>query len=219
MQDMRAEQPRHLRPEEPRHLRQFGTAILTTLVSITLVIGGLSLALAEGRPTTSFATVTSSISPIPTLTDTLPAVLASETATQFLVIGTPTNAILSNQTPIQTISTLAGSVTTPIACGSPYGWVKTYVVQPGDTLYRIALNYYTTTADLQRANCKGTSTTIHSGEYLWTPNVAPRTPGVTTIPEFKTSTPIPTDPLTETPLPFTASPEPSQTPATPPSSP
>ena len=70
-------------------------------------------------------------------------------------------------------------------CGPPFGWVRNYIVRPGDTLFRIALAYNITYPQLQRANCMGSSTTIYSGQRLWVPNV----PGVTVIPPFPTSYP------------------------------
>jgi hypothetical protein len=204
-------------PEQPRPLRQFGTAILTSLVSLALVIGGLSLALAEGAPVAPPPTITQGPDTLPTLTFTMPPLIVTETPTLFLVVGTPTNALLSSQTPFlftatASLASTAGLGNTPITCGPPYGWVKTYVVQPGDSLFRIAQNYYTAAAELQRANCKGNSTTINVGQLLWVPNVAPRTPAVTVVPDFPTSTYVPTEPLTQTALPFTSSPEPSNTP-------
>ncbi len=96
---------------------------------------------------------------------------------------------------------------TIIPCGPPAGWVKTLIVAPGDTLFRIALSYGTTYPQLQRANCMGGSTTIYAGQKLWVPNVPTRTPipGTTTIPEFPTETPtatatsLPTSTSTELP--------------------
>jgi len=80
---------------------------------------------------------------------------------------------------------------TVIPCGPPAGWVKNYIVQPGDTLFRIALSYNLTYPQLQRANCMGSSTTIYTGQRLWTPNIPTRTPvpGITIVP---TNTPLPT---------------------------
>jgi len=73
---------------------------------------------------------------------------------------------------------------TVIPCGPPAGWVRAYIVRPGDTLFRIALSYGITYPQLQRANCMGSSTTIYTGQRLWVPNVPRRTavPGVTVIP-------------------------------------
>jgi LysM repeat protein len=111
---------------------------------------------------------------------------------------------------------------TVIPCGPPIGWVRTYIVQQGDTLFRIALSYGTTYPQLQRANCMGSSTIIYAGQRLWVPNVPTRTPipGITNIPDLPTSTntslPIattvapsstfpPTEAFTVTPLPISTS--------------
>jgi peptidoglycan endopeptidase LytE len=77
---------------------------------------------------------------------------------------------------------------TVIPCGPPAGYVKRYVVRPGDNLYRIAISYGITYQQLQRANCMGSSTTIYSGQLLWVPNIPTRTP-----------VPAPTIPPTATP--------------------
>ena len=85
---------------------------------------------------------------------------------------------------------------TVIPCGPFAGWVRTYIVQPGDNLFRVGLAYGVTVTQLQRANCMGSSTTIFVGQRLWVPNVPTRTPGVTLIPNPPTGTntlePIPT---------------------------
>lgn len=80
---------------------------------------------------------------------------------------------------------------TVIPCGPPFGWVRNYIVQRGDTLFRIALSYNITYPQLQRANCMGSSTTIYTGQRLWVPNVPTRTPvpGVTIIPTEPTAYP------------------------------
>ena len=82
---------------------------------------------------------------------------------------------------------------TVIPCGSPAGWVRNYIVQPGDTLFRIALSFNITYPQLQRGNCMGGSTTIYTGQRLWVPNIPTRTPlpGVTIVPT-DTQTPLPT---------------------------
>ena len=59
---------------------------------------------------------------------------------------------------------------TVIPCGPPIGWVRTHIVQRGDTLFRIALSYGTTYPQLQRANCMGSSTIIYAGQRLWVPS-------------------------------------------------
>lgn len=90
------------------------------------------------------------------------------------------------------------------------GWVKRYVVKPGDTLYSIATNHYTTVALMRIVNCR-IGDRIYVGEILWVPNVSTRTPVPTPLPG-RTVTAHPTDPLTETALPFTATIVPSNTP-------
>jgi LysM repeat protein len=98
---------------------------------------------------------------------------------------------------------------TQVACipGS-VGWVK-YVAQPGDNLYRIAVNHSTTLDTLKLVNCRAGDQLL-AGEVLWVPNVPTRTPTPTALPG-KTITPYPTEPLTQTPLPFTATVIPSNT--------
>jgi LysM repeat protein len=82
--------------------------------------------------------------------------------------------------------------TQPIQCGPPAGWIP-YTVQPGDNLYRISLAYGVSIAQLQRANCLGSSTRIKTGEILYVPNVPTRV--VTATPSrtpTKTATPTTT---------------------------
>lgn len=100
---------------------------------------------------------------------------------------------------------------TAIVCSQgAAGWVKTYVVKSGDTLYSIASNHYTTAGLLRNVNCRK-GNLIYPGEVLWVPNVATRTPYPTPLPE-STITPYPTDPLTQTALPFTGTPVPTDIP-------
>jgi LysM repeat protein len=105
---------------------------------------------------------------------------------------------------------------TPVVCSQgAAGWVKSYVVKPGDTIYAIAANHYTTAGLLKSVNCR-TSDLIYAGELLWVPNVATRTPYPTPLPGTplpgNTVTPYPTDPLTETALPYTITVMPTDTP-------
>ena len=79
---------------------------------------------------------------------------------------------------------------TVIPCGAPSGWVRNYIVQPGDTLFRIASYYNITYPQLQRANCMGSSSTIYTGQRLWVPNIPPRIP-TTAVPVIPTDTPLP----------------------------
>lgn len=113
---------------------------------------------------------------------------------------------------------------TPAVCSpGASGWVKNYSVKPGDTIYSIATNHYSTASLLKSVNCR-TSDLIYVGEVLWIPNVATRTPRPTLLPG-STVTPYPTEtdlpytitvlPFTVTVLPFTATVQPSNTPVPP----
>ena len=232
-----------------RALRQLGGGLLYGLVSVVLVIGGLSLALAESytaahpTPTTSpsamqpvtgastesplqVITPTTAAAPVPTTT-IISQNLCQPPAGWVLITVLPDDslgslAIRFGTTPAQieganclsspTIYAGQGLFVPPVssapvptiaACGPFPGWIRGYVVRPGDTLYHVSVLYRTTVADLERANCKP-NPTIYVGEWLWVPNVPISTPGVTSIPDFGTPTPAPTQPLTLTPLPFTA---------------
>ncbi len=93
--------------------------------------------------------------------------------------------------------------TSPACIPGAVGWVKNYTVKPGENLYRIAIDHYSTLELIRKVNCR-TGDTIFPGDILWVPNVsATRTQNPSTLPG-NTVTPYPTDPLTETVLPFTA---------------
>jgi hypothetical protein len=62
---------------------------------------------------------------------------------------------------------------TIVACGAPAGWVA-YIVQPGDSLFRISVLVGASVAQLQSANCLGNST-IRVGQALYVPFL-PSTP-------------------------------------------
>lgn len=89
---------------------------------------------------------------------------------------------------------------TVIPCGPPFAWVRAYIVQPGDNLFRISISYGTTVAQLQRANCMGSSITIFPGQRLWVPNVPTRTPGITIVPDLPTATATPSQTNTSEPI-------------------
>jgi LysM repeat protein len=236
-----------------RALRQFGNALLLALISLGLVIGGLSLSLVEFIPN-SQPTPGAGIFPSPmplTVTATLPSPLLSPPSNttslptdthqppascpipagwvRILVLPGDTlegvaaryrilAADLSSANCLLTATILPGSTiyvppvpasTEPVCNPGAAGWVRTYVIQPGDTLYRIALDHYTTLPLLRQVNCRS-GDSIYPGEILWVPNVATRTPIPTFLPGF--FTPYPTDPLTETALPFTVTPVSTNTP-------
>ena len=116
--------------------RQLGNGILYGLVSVMLVVGGLSLALAESYTTPS---PTPTISPTPTTN--LPIVPQILTSTP---LGPTT---LPSSTPTPTATPLP-----PTNCPPPAGWIM-ISVQPYDTLKSLAARYRITPSQLAQANC------------------------------------------------------------------
>ena len=223
-------------------LRQMGSGFIIGAISLILVIGGISLSLAE----TASSTLPPTPSPIPTTfavefasplpTQSTPTAIPSATPT--LVVNTP-QAVVCNppagwiaitvgtndtiysiaeryKTTAENLSTgnclndtapAAGSIlyvppvptVTVIPCGPPPTWIKAYSVKAGDNLYRISLLYRTTVAQLQSANCMGSSTKINVGQVLSVPNVSTSTPAVTNTNTAVPITATSTNTLTVTP--------------------
>jgi LysM repeat protein len=104
---------------------------------------------------------------------------------------------------------------TVLACGAPAGWVKNYSVQPGNTLFSISQSFGVPLATMQKANCIGNDYLILVGQVLWVPNVPTRTPTLAQVFIPSSTSAIntnPTEPLTLTPLPYTATYVPTNTP-------
>ena len=241
-----------------QNMRQFASAFSLALISVLLVLGGLSLSLVEVySPASPEATATFPATPMPlTATLTAPIPVNSPTTTST---STPTNtpkpapscpqpSISWISAPVQagdTLNTMAARYNTtpeqlravnclltdslvqgsslfvpapfptsavatsiPIRCGPPFGWVKAYVVHSGETLFSISQNYGIPLSSLKFANCKDDRNLIFNGETLWVPNAPTRTPTspVPVIPDVITV--FPTEPLTETALPYTLTPFP-----------
>ncbi len=199
-------------------LRQAGSGVVYALLSIVLVLGSLSVALAErnaGSP--AVPTATTAASPVPSATNTTSAVESPQPAATSTAASTARATAVPSSTPKVSYPTTAPTRRVPtstraasVPCGPPTGWVKGYVVQPGDSMFHIATIYNTSVATLQRANCK-TSFLIFSGERLWVPNV-PAPTGVTIIPPFfDTPTDEATIAATQTSLYFTPTVAPTDT--------
>ena len=92
---------------------------------------------------------------------------------------------------------------TPVPCGRPKSWVI-YIVQQGDTLYRLSRTYGVTVLQLQKANCISGSL-IHIGQPLFVPPWGPLFSSPTYDPALETlaTADTPTDeyPPTETSVP------------------
>ena len=260
-------------------LRQMGSGFIIGAISLLLVIGGISLSLAE----TSAPSLPPTPSPLPTdfivefaspfPSPTLPLALPTDTPISFptatLALAQPVSCnipagwiaitVSANDTLysiaerykttadnldrsncLNNIPPAAGArlyvppvpTVTVIPCGPPSSWVRAHTVRAGENLYRISLLYRTTVAQLQSANCMGSSTIIHVGQVLWVPNVPTSTPGITAtvtrtntvVPSTSTHTATitpdfgtPTNTATNTPVP-TSTATPTQT-LTPPPTP
>jgi LysM repeat protein len=113
-------------------LRQLGGGLVLGLLSLVIVIGGMSLALAEGYVP----------QPPPTLTnETEPASppAPSEAASPASSIPSPTETVTVSPIP-------------PTNCPPPTGWMLV-IVNPGETLEILAARYHTTPEALRAANC------------------------------------------------------------------
>lgn len=239
-------------------LRQVGGGVIIAIVSIILVVGGISLALAESAPpsaplespvipaspTLQLVFPTSTFPPVSTsiavFTETVTSTLAvAPTVTQQIVCTPPNGWLqivvgvnetiyvlaqryktsedaLKNGNCLPSYEVQAGSslyvppivaTAPPIVCGPPSSWVRAYVVQAGDNLYRISLLYRTSIQQLQSANCMGSSNTIYAGQRLWVPNVPTSTPMPNVTLVFPTSTAS----FTSVPPTFTITPWPTVT--------
>lgn len=132
-------------------VRQFGNALILILLSIGLVLGGLSLSLVQfSKPSLPAPTDVLPPSPIPlTATATFPPPLESPT---------PTSTAIATNTPVP-----------PASCAVPAAWIG-ITVQAGDTLDSLAARYRTTTEALRTGNCLFTNNVVVNS-ILYVPNV------------------------------------------------
>jgi len=138
--------------------RQFLSGFLLAIASLAIIVGGFSLAMAEGGLT-------------PADTGT-PAATASLTATPTTLTptttSTPSPSLTATQTP-------TASPTPPANCPPPPGWVP-ITVQQGQTLESIALQYNTTVDGLMQANCLTSTAAPPAGTTLYVPSLPSPTP-------------------------------------------
>jgi LysM repeat protein len=137
-------------------LRQLGGGVFIAILSIILVVGGISLALAESAAPPAFETPT----PIPPTFGIFPTLFTTPFAgTQT---GTPTTtatlALAPTQPPIL-----------PTICTPPGGWIR-ILVGAGDTIYSLAQRYKTSEDALKNGNCLS-SVELQAGSALYVPLV------------------------------------------------
>jgi LysM repeat protein len=149
-------------------LRQLGGGVIIAIISVLLVIGGISLALSENLvaqatptpipPTLSLHFPTATFTPSPVFAETTTATL---TATLVFPTDTP---FATNTLFVQA------------SCVLPSGWIPV-VVSTNDSVYSLAQRYKTTPENLGTANCLS-SFDVPVGYTLYVPPV----PTVTVIP-------------------------------------
>lgn len=140
-------------------LKQIGLAIAVAVVSLGVVLGGLSLALSEN------------VTPPPAATSTL----WLPTFAEFI---TPSGTSPALPT-LTSAATLAPEATAtlpppPASCTPPSGWVGV-TVGVNDTLEGMALRYHTTAQALSQGNCLLTPSLI-TGSLLFVPPLPASTP-------------------------------------------
>jgi len=143
-------------------LRQLGGGVIIAIVSVILVLGGISLALAETLPPSAAPTQIPPTLPLSFPTPTPAFVL--ETATQLS--ETPTGTTTSTATASSTATLLLP----PTSCPPPAGWIA-IITSPNDTIYSLAQRYNTTPENLSAKNCLA-SINLSAGFLLYVPPVA-----------------------------------------------
>lgn len=149
-------------------LRQMGGGLVIAIISLLLVVGGISLSLAESN------------SPEQPTSTLIPPIIATslEISTSTPILANTNTIEAPTLTSTALPSAIAQSTTIPavVACNSPAGWLQ-IIVNTNDTLYTIAERYKTTADILNASNCLN-NTIPAAGSLLYVPPV----PTVTVIP-------------------------------------
>lgn len=151
-----------------KSLRQLGSGVMIAIISVLLVIGGISLALSEALPAQATPT------PIPP-TISLDFPTATFTASP-LVGGSPTATQTSSLVFTTDTAFATNTLFVQVYCSYPSNWIPV-VTSSGDTVYALAQRYKTTVENLAAANCL-ISFDVPAGFVIYVPPV----PTVTVIP-------------------------------------
>ncbi|MEZ4667251.1 MAG: LysM domain-containing protein [Anaerolineae bacterium] len=89
-------------------------------------------------------------------------------------------------------ATTGNPISVPTACIPRADWNFSYIVQPGETLFRIAQQFNVSTSALQQANCLSDPNQIQAGQFLRVPSQL-ATPKPTELPT-STAAPAPVNP-------------------------
>ena len=138
-------------------LRQLGGSLLLAAFSVALVIGGISLALAESYVPDV---------PTPTETQALIPFVPSPTLAPVQPIPETTATAILPPTPTETIPP-------PISCPPPVGWIPV-TVGTSDDLITLSYRYQSTPEDLLLANCLF-STDLPTGSIIYVPSSPAKT--------------------------------------------
>ena len=172
----------------PVEKRVFLLIMLGCVVLILAVLGGLwwfnGFHGSNGTSPTGSGSLTPALSAIPLAADTFS--VTNIPITPNIALSAIPNTVTPFATTVVTLMPQTPAVVgvspvpsqTQAACGAPRTWVE-YIVQPGDSLYHLGQSYGVTVAELQRANCLGISTVLHSGQILRVPPGAPLIPSAT----------------------------------------
>ena len=123
-------------------MRDLLTGLLTAIASIVIVMGGITLSLAQGQPVALFPTIvipTRTLSPFPTE----PGIRSPTVLSGFNLTATAT---------LSPVPTITQTEIVPTNCPPPRGWLQ-YVVPSGVDLNSLARTRGTTVARLMEANC------------------------------------------------------------------
>jgi LysM repeat protein len=153
-------------------LRQLGGGVIIAIVSVVLVLGGISLALAETLPPSTAPTL---------VPPTLPQSIPSPTATlgivpPTLLSETPTTTTTATETIAASSTATLALPPTAVVCTPPTGWIPV-VTTLNDTIYSLAQRYNTTAENISAKNCL-VSLSLTAGTLLYVPPV-PATARVT----------------------------------------
>lgn len=136
--------------------RQFLYGLLLALASLAVVLGGFSLATAEG----GF---------IPAVAETLVQTVTLTGGPSFTAALTATASPTGSPTSTPTTITMQSATPTPPAnCPPPPGWVP-IIIQSGSTLESLAAQYNTTVDGLRHANCLSSAAPPPPGSVLYVP--------------------------------------------------
>ena len=149
-------------------LKQLGGGLLLGLLSVVIIVGAMSLALAEANAPQSAPTS------IPTLTSIIPVSLTPSLTALIPNTSIPASTVVPTTAP--STATFTASSIPPTVCTPPTGWILV-MIQPGDTLDSIAYRHHTTAGALMSANCIG-STNIQASYGIYAPPVPVYTPFV-----------------------------------------